>query len=127
MADATDSAPPPNVPSRVASLRPNNSSPHMLLSQQDSYTGKSSSKGKKESKKGESWCIKHYCFTFYNFPAKAYKPDISNPVDFEHMIHVGFDPVTGEFTVRNLYSTVDAIGWGSGLLLIVGRHDPMNW
>ena len=35
-----------------------------------------------------------------DLPGKGYKPDISNPVDFEHMIHVGFDPVTGEFTVR---------------------------
>lgn len=33
---------------------------------------------------------------------KIYKPDISNPVDFEHMIHVGFDPVTGEFTVSTV-------------------------
>jgi len=31
------------------------------------------------------------------------RPDISYPVDFEHTIHVGFDAVTGEFTVRVLY------------------------
>lgn len=83
MADSTDSAPPPNVPSRGASLRPsNNSGSHVMLAHQDSVTGKSGAgKGKKDGKK-----------------AKGYKPDISNPVDFEHMIHVGFDPVTGEFT-----------------------------
>lgn len=28
------------------------------------------------------------------------RPEISLPSDFEHTIHVGFDAVTGEFTVR---------------------------
>lgn len=28
------------------------------------------------------------------------KPNISLPTNFEHTVHVGFDPVTGEFTVR---------------------------
>lgn len=28
------------------------------------------------------------------------KPNISYPTNFEHTVHVGFDPVTGEFTVR---------------------------
>ncbi len=28
------------------------------------------------------------------------RPEISPPSDFEHTIHVGFDAVTGEFTVR---------------------------
>lgn len=27
------------------------------------------------------------------------KPNISNPTNFEHTVHVGFDAVTGEFTV----------------------------
>lgn len=27
------------------------------------------------------------------------RPEISSPSDFEHTIHVGFDAVTGEFTV----------------------------
>ena len=31
------------------------------------------------------------------------KPEISYPTQFEHTIHVGFDPVTGEFTVRYTY------------------------
>lgn len=31
---------------------------------------------------------------------KKERPEISLPSDFEHTIHVGFDAVTGEFTVR---------------------------
>lgn len=30
------------------------------------------------------------------------RPEISLPSDFEHTIHVGFDAVTGEFTVSDL-------------------------
>uniref|UniRef100_A0A3Q0R967 CRIB domain-containing protein n=1 Tax=Amphilophus citrinellus TaxID=61819 RepID=A0A3Q0R967_AMPCI len=30
------------------------------------------------------------------------RPEISSPSDFEHTIHVGFDAVTGEFTVSTL-------------------------
>lgn len=29
------------------------------------------------------------------------KPEISYPTQFEHTIHVGFDPVTSEFTVSH--------------------------
>jgi hypothetical protein len=29
------------------------------------------------------------------------KPNISYPTNFEHTVHVGFDAVTGEFTVSN--------------------------
>lgn len=29
------------------------------------------------------------------------RPEISLPSDFEHTIHVGFDAVTGEFTVSH--------------------------
>ncbi|XP_031553792.1 serine/threonine-protein kinase PAK 3-like isoform X2 [Actinia tenebrosa] len=40
--------------------------------------------------------------TFRLFPNKGEynkkKPEISYPTQFEHTIHVGFDPVTGEFT-----------------------------
>jgi len=53
MADATDSA--PYVPSRVASLRSNQSAPqihHIPLTKEDSVTGKSTGK-KKEGKKRE--------------------------------------------------------------------------
>ena len=30
------------------------------------------------------------------------KPNISYPTNFEHTVHVGFDAVTGEFTVSNI-------------------------
>jgi len=30
---------------------------------------------------------------------------VSNPTNFVHQVHVGFDPVTGHFTVRRLLST----------------------
>ena len=32
------------------------------------------------------------------------KPNISYPTNFEHTVHVGFDAVTGEFTVRFIAS-----------------------
>ena len=64
MADSTDSAPPPNVPSRHGSLRPSNSSSHGLLVQQDSITGKSGASKKKEPKKSEfGMCDKNYLTT----------------------------------------------------------------
>lgn len=43
--------------------------------------------------------------TFWSLPGGRKKdrdkerPEISPPSDFEHTIHVGFDAVTGEFTV----------------------------
>lgn len=33
--------------------------------------------------------------------SKEDKPNISYPTNFEHTVHVGFDAVTGEFTVSN--------------------------
>ena len=50
--------------------------------------------------------------------------DTSNPVDFDHMIHVGFDPVTGEFTVRNLWNTDSTIMWDGGFLYSGITCDP---
>jgi len=32
------------------------------------------------------------------------KPNVSNPTNFEHILHVGFDPVTGEFTVSIFFT-----------------------
>ncbi|KAK6047771.1 p21-Rho-binding domain protein [Cooperia oncophora] len=32
------------------------------------------------------------------------KPVISEPSNFEHTVHVGYDPATGEFTVSNYIS-----------------------
>ena len=37
-------------------------------------------------------------FHKYLLSAKK-KPEISLPTQFEHTVHVGFDPITGEFTV----------------------------
>lgn len=37
------------------------------------------------------------------------RPEISLPSDFEHTIHVGFDAVTGEFTVSFSFT------WQSGI------------
>ena len=34
------------------------------------------------------------------------RPEISSPSDFEHTIHVGFDAVTGEFTVIHLIAFI---------------------
>ena len=62
MADSTDSAPPPNVPSRHGSLRPsNNSSGHGLLVQQDSITGKGGA-GKKKDKDNKKSSKLGVCF-----------------------------------------------------------------
>lgn len=35
------------------------------------------------------------------------KPNISYPTNFEHTIHVGFDPLTGDFTVSNHASSLN--------------------
>ena len=42
--------------------------------------------------------------------AEGRKIDISSPVDFEHTVHVGFDPSTGKFTVS---SSLGAPLWGT--------------
>lgn len=34
-------------------------------------------------------------------PSSDSKPNISYPTNFEHTVHVGFDAITGEFTVSN--------------------------
>lgn len=35
------------------------------------------------------------------------KPNISYPTNFEHTVHVGFDAVTGEFTVRLILTLIN--------------------
>lgn len=40
-----------------------------------------------------------FCLFFLSAYKKKERPEISLPSDFEHTIHVGFDAVTGEFTV----------------------------
>lgn len=40
------------------------------------------------------------------------KPNISYPTNFEHTVHVGFDPISGEFTVsfeENINKNVDRV------------------
>lgn len=45
-------------------------------------------------------CSAHLCISFSGSKKKEKeRPEISPPSDFEHTIHVGFDAVTGEFTV----------------------------
>uniref|UniRef100_A0A4X2LTR7 Serine/threonine-protein kinase PAK 3 n=1 Tax=Vombatus ursinus TaxID=29139 RepID=A0A4X2LTR7_VOMUR len=41
------------------------------------------------------------------------RPEISLPSDFEHTIHVGFDAVTGEFTVSNSFPSSSYLTKGS--------------
>uniref|UniRef100_A0A671STL9 non-specific serine/threonine protein kinase n=1 Tax=Sinocyclocheilus anshuiensis TaxID=1608454 RepID=A0A671STL9_9TELE len=48
------------------------------------------------------------------------RPEISNPSDFEHTIHVGFDSVTGEFTVSQTLNSVTIC-----LLSVIGM--PEQW
>lgn len=49
-------------------------------------------------------CI-YICFFFTAYKKKE-RPEISLPSDFEHTIHVGFDAVTGEFTVSVCFTTL---------------------
>lgn len=39
------------------------------------------------------------------------RPEISLPSDFEHTIHVGFDAVTGEFTVSESGGKENYVVW----------------
>lgn len=66
-----DDDPKPVPPTRVASMRDKN--------------GSNSEKDKKKGWFGRKNQVKD-------------RPEISAPVDFEHTVHVGFDPNTGEFT-----------------------------
>jgi len=51
------------------------------------------------------------------------RPEISLPSDFEHTIHVGFDAVTGEFTVSESGGRKTCVVW-----LTAGRsHDPLSF
>lgn len=53
------------------------------------------------------------CFLFLIGSRKKEKerPEISPPSDFEHTIHVGFDAVTGEFTVSILNLSLRSVQW----------------
>lgn len=42
----------------------------------------------------------------HKMKAKSEKPNISYPTNFEHTVHVGFDAITGEFTVRNFLGRI---------------------
>lgn len=48
------------------------------------------------------------------------KPNISYPTNFEHTVHVGFDAITGEFTVSTTTCTIAITAAG-----IVGDGDPL--
>lgn len=45
------------------------------------------------------WILFIIFFFTANKKKEKERPEISLPSDFEHTIHVGFDAVTGEFTV----------------------------
>jgi hypothetical protein len=45
-------------------------------------------------------------FSVYKTIKKDDKPIISAPSNFEHTVHVGFDPTTGEFTVRQVLKKI---------------------
>lgn len=46
------------------------------------------------------------------------KPNISYPTNFEHTVHVGFDAVTGEFTVSFYYNLLYVIT-NFGLIFVI--------
>ena len=56
------------------------------------------------------------------------KPVISHPTNFEHTVHVGFDAVTGEFTVSVAYSNKSTLffAWEIKLDLAVSLA-PSNY
>jgi len=50
-----------------------------------------------ESESHKKKALKH------KMKAKSEKPNISYPTNFEHTVHVGFDAITGEFTVSKFW------------------------
>ena len=68
-------------------------------------------KKKQKSTKGNlfPYFLHYYKVMHFNIisASKLYKPSdkliISPPSNFEHTVHVGFDPITGEFTVSLFY------------------------
>ena len=108
MAGSIDSLQPPNVPSQVHSVRLKSPA----LAQQDSVSKGVTDKRKDSKKKCELMLyvrtyvhIHMYVFTLCDFQLNSTNL-ISNPVDLEHTIHVGYDPVTKEFTVSAGYRTL---------------------
>uniref|UniRef100_A0AAY4AI20 non-specific serine/threonine protein kinase n=1 Tax=Denticeps clupeoides TaxID=299321 RepID=A0AAY4AI20_9TELE len=60
------------------------------------------------------------------------RPEISSPSDFEHTIHVGFDAVTGEFTVTQVglqgkAHPPDLSGLHLGLMCVCFQGMPEQW
>ena len=61
-------------------------------------------RGQKKPPKGKTYKLK-----------ENEKPVISLPSNFEHTVHVGFDPHTGEFTVCRIQGVINAPGSGLNL------------
>jgi hypothetical protein len=93
-------------------LKPLPKEPHQSRNAIDDHASGATGKKNKKSKPFSSGKSNYLCISIDSLLFATEhkdkekmndKPVISFPSNFEHTVHVGYDPVTGEFTVSNRF------------------------